>query len=139
METNNGIRCYRIIGGRTFGSAEEFDKSLREYCDAHGCILDDPEEYTRKEQFLTISKEMYFQEKLHTDRPVRENVIGLDPGDTERIRLLWAEEFKGAWMTTYCGISNFCGKGTKDYSGKAMRFAEEFFETRRIKRVAAIF
>lgn len=139
METNNGIRCYRIIGGRRFGSAEEFDTALREYCDAHGCILDDPEEYTGKEELFTRYKEIYFQQKLHTDRAVRENVIGLDHEDRERIRLLWAEEFRGAWMTTYCGISNFGVAGAADYSGKAMRFAEEFFETKQIERVAAIF
>lgn len=80
-----------------------------------------------------------FIEKSSFHKLIRLPVTVLLYSFFECIRLLWAEEFKGAWMTTYCGISNFGVAGAADYSGKAMRFAEEFFETKQIERVAAIF
>lgn len=122
-----GRKSYKVVPTRKFSSAADYDKALAKYCKDHGYITSGPGDDTPSALALQQARYQILKELLHTDRAVRDDIIGLDAADMERIEVLWCEEFEDARITTFCGMNVRPGSAPHDYTEKAKLFAKDFF------------
>ena len=108
---------------KTFISKRDYLNQLYKYCKEHNYTYEDPERLTSGGKTIKKQTEDLWKEVLQTKGEVSVETIGIDPNDTKRFMLIWAEEYSNVMVNTYCSPL------TGDYNKEVANFCRDFFKS----------
>lgn len=119
-------------GLRKFANKKEYKTQLIQYCNEHHYTYEVPGDNSKEALATKRGMESLWKMTLNTKGEVSVETIGIDPEDTKRFMIVWAEDYSNVLINTYCSAL------TGDYNQEVIAFCKDFFKATTVSEPEAM-